>query len=106
MQDAGQNESKEGPEDVKQHDAVQRPGLEAKTQPTVSILKLGEVSAQQALHNMWRSAYPQQSLEEPVIQDKPWHLQQGYEDEVDWAGLPQDGSDWNEGRGRAHLCNN
>lgn len=54
-------------------------------------------------HARWEVAHHQQSLEEPSIQDESWHLQQGDEDEVHRVGLPQQGSDWNEGRGRAHL---
>ncbi len=50
-------------------------------------------------------AFLQQNLEEPFIQDEPWHLQQGDEDEVDRVGLPQHDSNWNEGRGCTHLGN-
>lgn len=50
--------------------------------------------------------YPEQSLKEPSIQDKPWYLQQGDEDEMDRVGLPQHCSNRNEGRGCLHLRNN
>lgn len=50
--------------------------------------------------------YPEQSLKEPSIQNKPWYLQQGDEDEMDRVGLPQHCSNWNEGRGCLHLRNN
>lgn len=49
--------------------------------------------------------YPEQSLKEPSIEDKPWYLQQGNEDEMDRVGLPKHRSNWNEGRGCVHLSN-
>lgn len=59
---------------------------------------------------MWgetqKLAYPQEAAEEPVVKDKACHLQQSDERKLDGVGLPQDSSNGNERRGRAHLCNN
>lgn len=57
---------------------------------------------------MWNTkvAYPQETAEEPFVEDKACHLQQSDERQLDRVGLPQDGSNGNERRGRAHLCNN
>lgn len=51
-------------------------------------------------------AYPQEAAEEPVVKNKACHLQQSDERKLDRVGPPQDSSNGNERRGRAHLCNN
>lgn len=71
-------------------------------------------SHQQLLHSRHRGrerdaadkgdVYPEETAEEPFVEDEPCHLQQGDDGELDGVGLPQDGSNGNEGRGRAHLC--
>lgn len=82
---------------MKLHDAVQELHLESPTALHSHHRHRGIDAADKG------DVYPEETAEEPFVEDKPCHLQQGDDGELDGVSLPQDGSDGNEGRGRAHL---
>lgn len=49
------------------------------------------------------AVYLEQSLEEPFIQDKAWHFQEGDQDELNRVGPAQHSSNGNEDSGCAHF---
>lgn len=89
---------------MKLHDAVEQLHLETWTaplHPPLSSTVEGNV-----LWHTAAAAYPQETVEEPFVEDEGRHLQQGDGGQLDRVGLPQDGSDGDERGGRAHVCNN